>query len=68
MTKALSKANGESKKAQALYIEWRVNILKEEALAELKRINNEDKQRGTTLHSLKNGKTLMKAPDQFIPS
>ena len=43
MTKALSKANGESKKAQALYIEWRVNILKEEALSQLKKINNEEK-------------------------
>ena len=45
MAKAISKANGDSKKAQALYIEWKVNILKEFALAEQKKINNEEKQR-----------------------
>ena len=36
MAKAIAKAHGDKKKAEVLYIEWRVALLKEEAVNEFK--------------------------------
>jgi hypothetical protein len=41
MTKAITKSKGDEKQGEALYLEWRVKALQEEAHAEQKRIKAE---------------------------
>ena len=45
MAKAIAKAYGDKKKAEVLYLEWRVGLLKEEAVIELRQREEEAKRR-----------------------
>jgi hypothetical protein len=45
MAKAIAKAYGDKKKAEVLYLEWRVGLLKEEAVIELRQRDEEAKRR-----------------------
>ena len=47
MAKAIAKASGDKVKAEVLYLEWRVELLKEEAVNELKRQKADAKRRET---------------------
>ena len=42
MAKAIAKSKGDKKGAEALYLEWRVKLLQEEAIAEQERIQAEE--------------------------
>jgi hypothetical protein len=47
MAKAIAKASGDKVKAEVLYLEWRVELLKEEAVNEFKRQKADAKRRET---------------------
>ncbi len=44
MAKAIAKSKGDKKGAEVLYLEWRVDLLKEETVLEFKRREAQKKQ------------------------
>ena len=65
MAKAVAKARGNKKEAEVLYLEWRVELLKEEAANEFKKRETEARRREAELKAKKKEKLAKEAEVYF---